>query len=182
MKIKTLKKITRSKIKEKIVRPNIVRNYSEHYQRNIKDVIGRKLLTEVKPIHCQKILSDMADEGYRTSTIYQTCITLFNMMEFAKENDVIIINPCKKLVKSDMGKPSEKKEALTIETQKAFLEVAAGQSYENQFRFILTLTKRHLPFQERWNFDIRLERGESDHLRVHRVIELFHLQRKQFVF
>ena len=59
------------------------------------------------------------------------------MLEFAKENDVIINNPCKKSVKSDMGKPSDKKEALTIETLKKILEGATGQSYENQYRFIL---------------------------------------------
>lgn len=102
-----------------------------------KDLKGKKLLTEVKPIHCQKIFSDMAEEGYRTTTIYQTRIALFNMLDFAKENDVIVANPCKKTVKSDMGKNSEKKEALTIEVQKKFLEGATGQSYENQFRFIL---------------------------------------------
>jgi integrase len=95
------------------------------------------LLSEVKPLHCQKIFSDMADENYRTTTIYQTRIALFNMLEFAKENDVIRYNPCKKSVKSDMGKPSQKKEALTIDIQKVFLKYASGQSYENQYRFIL---------------------------------------------
>ena len=104
-------------IKKKTVRPNTVRNYIERYERNIKGVIGKKLLTEVKPIHCQKIFSDMADEGYKTTTIYQIRIALYNMMDFAKENDVIINNPCKKSVKSDMGKPSDKKEALTIDVQ-----------------------------------------------------------------
>lgn len=124
-------------VKRKTVRPNTVRNYTERYHRNIKKVIGKKLLTEVKPIHCQKIFTDMADEGYKTSTIYQTRIALFNMLEFAKENDVILSNPCKKSVKSDMGKPSQKKEALTIDMQKRFLKQATGQSYENQYRFIL---------------------------------------------
>lgn len=124
-------------IKEKTVRPNTVRNYKERYRINIKKVIGKKLLTEVKPLHCQLIFTNMADEGYRTSTIYQTRIALYNMLEFAKENDIIIHNPCKKSVKSDMGKPSEKKEALSVDVQKQFLESAKGQSYENQFRFIL---------------------------------------------
>ena len=98
--------------------------------------IGIKQKT-VKPIHCQKIFTDMADEGYKTSTIHQARITLYNMLEFARENDVILNNPCKKSVKSDMGKPSDKKEALTIDVQKKFLEAAEGQSYENQFRFVL---------------------------------------------
>ena len=124
-------------VKRKTVRPNTVRNYTERYHRNIQNVIGKKLLTEVKPIHCQRIFTNMADEGYRTSTIYQTRIALFNLLEFAKENDVILSNPCKRSVKSDMGKPSQKKEALTIDVQKKFLEQATGQSYENQFRFVL---------------------------------------------
>ena len=79
----------------------------------------------------------MAEEGYKTTTIYQTRIALYNMLEFAKENDVLINNPCKKSVKSDMGKPSEKKEALTIDVQKKFLEAVVGYSYENQYRFVL---------------------------------------------
>ena len=124
-------------IKKKTVRPNTVRNYTERYNRNIKGIIGKMLLSEVKPLHCQKIFSDMADEGYRTTTIYQTRIALFNMLEIAKENDVIRYNPCKKSVKSDMGKPSQKKEALTKDIQKVFLEYASGKSYENQYRFIL---------------------------------------------
>ena len=124
-------------IKKQTVRPNTVRNYSERYERNIKGIIGKKLLSEVKPIHCQKIFSDMAEQGYKTTTIYQTRITLYNMLEFAKENDVILSNPCKKSVKSDIGKPSEKKVALTIDEQRKFLMAAAGQSYENQYKFVL---------------------------------------------
>ena len=78
-------------IKEKTVRPNTVRNYRERYHRNISKVIGKMLLVDVKPIHCQKIFSDMADEGYKTTTIYQTRITLYNMLDFAKEDEAIRI-------------------------------------------------------------------------------------------
>lgn len=124
-------------IKKKTVRPNTVRNYTERYERNIKPVMGKMLLSDIKPLHCQKIFLDMADEGYRTSTLYQTRIALFNMLELAKENDVIRYNPCKKSVKSDMGRNSDKKEALTLEVQRKFLAGATGQSYENQYRFLL---------------------------------------------
>lgn len=43
-------------VKKKTVRPNTVRNYTERYNKNIQKIIGRKILTEVKPIHCQKFL------------------------------------------------------------------------------------------------------------------------------
>lgn len=124
-------------IKEKTVRPNTVRNYRERYQHNIQPVIGRRLLNEVKPLHCQQVFTNMADKGYKTSTINQTRIALFNMLELALENDVIRYNPCKKSVRSDMGKPSTKKKAIDVVTQRKFLEGIRGKAYENQFRFIL---------------------------------------------
>ena len=125
------------KIKEQTVRPNTVRNYRERYQHNIQKCIGSKLLFEIKPLHCQRIFSEMAEEGYRSTTIYQTRIALYNMLQFACDNDVIPSNPCKKSLKSNIGKPSVKKEALTIEAQRKFLDVIKGCSYENQYRFIL---------------------------------------------
>ena len=94
-------------------------------------------LSDVKTLHCQKIFYDMADQGYRTSIIYQAGIALYNMSEYAKENKVLRSNPCIKSVKSDGGKPSEKKAALTRDIQKTFLQYAGNQSYENQYRFIL---------------------------------------------
>lgn len=107
-------------IKKKTVRSNTVRNYTERYIKNIKPVIGKMTLSDVKPLQCQKIFYDMADQGYRTSTIYQARIAIYNMFEYAKENEVLRSNPCKKSVKSDMGKPSEKKVALTRDIQKIF--------------------------------------------------------------
>lgn len=42
-------------IKKKTVRSNTVRNYTERYIKNIKPVIGEMPLSDVKPLHCQKI-------------------------------------------------------------------------------------------------------------------------------
>ncbi len=124
-------------VKQKTVRPNTVRNYRERYERNIKPLIGNMLLSDVKTIHCQHIMNKMAEEGYRTSTLYQARISLYNMLEYAVENDMLPKNPCTKLVKSSIGAPSEKKEALTLEEQKLFLDAIVGSSYELQFRFAL---------------------------------------------
>lgn len=124
-------------IKERTVRPNTVRNYSERYKQNIAPVIGKMLLADVKPIHCQMIMNQMADEGYRTSTINQTRVTLFNMLNYAYQNDVIMKNPCNAMVKSNIGKPSNKKEALTLERQKRFVNGISGNTYELQYKFLL---------------------------------------------
>lgn len=95
------------------------------------------MLGSVNTIHCQTIMNRMADEGYRTSTIYQTRIALFNMLDYAYQNDVILRNPCNKMVKSEIGKQSRKKQALTLGQQKEFCKVAIGNTYEYQYRFLL---------------------------------------------
>ena len=66
-------------MKKRTVRPNTVRNYTERYEHNIDPVIGKMILSEVKPIQCQMVMSRMADEGCRTSTIYQARITLYGI-------------------------------------------------------------------------------------------------------
>lgn len=57
-----------------------------------KNLRGKKMLDSVNTIHCQTIMNNMADEGYRTSTIYQTKIALYIIpMEWA---DIVFL--CKK--------------------------------------------------------------------------------------
>ena len=79
----------------------------------------------------------MADEGYKSSTIYQTRIALYNMFDYAFINDVIVKNPCNSTVKSDIGKPADKKEALTLEPQKKFVNGTTDNAYEKQYGFLL---------------------------------------------
>lgn len=124
-------------VKKRTVRPNTVRNYTERYQHNIKPLIGDKMLTTINSIHCQAIMNKMADNGYKSTTIYQARITLYNMLEYAYQSEVIVKNPCTKMVKYDIGKETTKKSAITIENQIKFLKIIAGSSYEYQFKFML---------------------------------------------
>ena len=41
------------------------------------------------------------------------------------------------MVKSDIGKPTQKKEALTLERQKWFVKGIVGNTYEYQYKFLL---------------------------------------------
>lgn len=123
-------------IKGDSIRANTTRNYRERFEQNIKKCIGKMLLSDVKPMHCQNVLNQMKDV-YKTSTIYQTRITLYCMFSDAVENDVILKNPVTKSVKYNIGKESKTVRTLTIDEQKKFLEVAQGTSNYNQFAFIL---------------------------------------------
>lgn len=123
-------------IKGDSIRPNTIRNYKERFEHNIKKCIGNMLMSDVKPMHCQNVLNQMKDD-YKTSTIYQTRITLYCMFSDAVENDVILKNPVTKAVKYNIGQESKTVRALTIDEQKRFLEVAKGTSNYNQYAFIL---------------------------------------------
>lgn len=123
-------------IKGDSIRPNTIRNYKERFEHNIKKCIGSMLLSEVKPMHCQNVLNQMKN-GYKTSAIYQTRITLCCMFSDAAENDVILKNPVTKSVKYNIGKEPKKARAFTIDEQKKFLETAKKSSNYNQFAFIL---------------------------------------------
>ena len=123
-------------IKGESIRPNTIRNYKERFEHNIKKCIGNMILSEVKPMHCQNVLNQMKDD-YKSSTIYQTRITLYCMFSDAVENDVIYKNPVTKGIKHNIGKEPKKIRALTIDEQKKFLEVAEKSSNYNQFAFIL---------------------------------------------
>ncbi len=79
----------------------------------------------------------MADKEHGNGTMQITRITLFNMLEFAKDNDIIARNPCKKSVKSNMGKSTTEKKVLEIDEQEKFLKCIEGHRYELPFRFIL---------------------------------------------
>lgn len=104
-----------------------VARYTNKYGKRVQKVLPK----------LQELRQWLADEGYRTSTIYQTRIALFNMLDYAYQNDVILKNPCNKMVKSEIGKQSRKKQALTLGQQKEFCKVAIGNTYEYQYRFLL---------------------------------------------
>ena len=126
-----------SKQKESLVRPNTIRNYRDRYERNIKPVIGRMRINDVKPIHCQEVLNRMAEEGYAGSTINQTLLTMVTMFWSAFENRVIRYTP---VTKSGVKLPKAyKKEIdfLSVEEEKKLIEFSKDLCYYAQFRLIL---------------------------------------------
>lgn len=124
-------------IKRRTVRENTVRNYYERYKKNIQPLIGKKRLRDVQSIDCQNIMFRMADQGYKSSSLELTRNTLYNLLDYAFAYDIIPKNPCNRLVKSNIGKKSTKKRALTLNEQKVFAKAIENTAYELQCRFIL---------------------------------------------
>jgi integrase len=123
-------------IKKPTVRSRTEKNYLDRYTINIKPHIGNMIISEVKPLHCQNILNNMK-EDYRTSSIETTRVVLHSIFDSAVDNELLLVNPVKKSVKTPEGKPLKESRVLTIEEQKVFLEGVKGTRFYNQYAFIL---------------------------------------------
>lgn len=118
------------------IRYNTRRNYIQRYENNIKPIIGNMPLNNVKPLHCQNVLNQMAGE-YANSTIGQSRITMCVLFESAVENGMLSKNPITKAVRCASGRKSKDRGALTIEEQSAFIRAIKGGSNYNQYVLVL---------------------------------------------
>ena len=116
--------------------PNTVRNYRERYERNAKAILGKLLLTEVKPMHCKAVFNSMTGT-YAGSTIRQAYIALGSMFKAAKENGLIEKHPMDGVRFDSPVKAVDEIHFLTVSEQKAFLEAAKHSHNYNQYVLIL---------------------------------------------
>lgn len=116
--------------------PNTLRNYRERYVNNIQPVIGRMLLSNVRPMHCKKVLIQM-DADYAGSTIRQTYITMGTMFKAALMNGMIFKHPMDGVRYTKPVRTKDDIRFLTREDQKKFLEVAKRSHNYNQYALIL---------------------------------------------
>jgi len=124
--------------KESNRRYNTVRNYKSRYEINIAPVIGKMPITEIKPIHCQKVLDLMVEDGYRTSTIVQTLIVMQSIFLAAYDNDVIRKNPVTKSgVIIPEGEKKKEIDFFTEEEVRLFLQVAKDYQYYELFALLI---------------------------------------------
>ena len=116
--------------------PNTIRNYRERYAHNIQPVIGKMQLSDVKPMHCKRVLIKM-DSEYAGSTIRQTYITMGTLFKSAKMNDLIVKHPMDGVRYTKPVKATDDIHFLTIEEQKRFLEAAKRSHNYRQYALIL---------------------------------------------
>ena len=116
--------------------PNTLRNYRERYKQNIQPIIGKMLLSDVKPMHCKKVLLSM-DADYAGSTIRQTYITMGTMFKAAKMNDLITKHPMDGVRFTKPVRATDDIKFLTRDEQRVFLETAKRSRNYNQYALIL---------------------------------------------
>jgi integrase len=109
MSTKDIKQSTRSK-------------YNTYWNREVRDSIGRKRLSEIKKSDLQIFYKSLKNKGLADGTIKVYSGNLINpVLELAFDDDIIRKNPNKGCMKEYTDKPKEK-EVLTQEQQDAFLE------------------------------------------------------------
>ncbi len=125
-----------SNIKGKTVRWNTIQSCKDRYNKNIKELIGGMIISDVKPMHCQNVLNVMDDDGYSGSSMQRTKATMSAMFSDALENDIIKYNPVTKSVKCPK-KLEKRTRVLTLGEQEKFLGAAKGSVNYNHFLFVL---------------------------------------------
>ena len=116
--------------------PNTIRNYRERYEHNIRPVIGKLKITDVKPMHCKLVFNRM-NETYAGGTIRQTYITMGTMFRAAVDNDILTRHPMDGVKHTKPMKAADDIKYFTVDEQNAFLEAAKSSHNYHQFALIL---------------------------------------------
>lgn len=124
-------------IKGDNIRKNTIRNYNERWIKNVKPLLGNKLLCDITPLDCINVIKCMKNAGYADSTMDHTKLLLCQLFGCAVDLDVLQKTPVKKTMWNIKGVIKDKKEALTDEQLKKFIETVKGTSKCNQYMFIL---------------------------------------------
>ena len=94
-------------------------------------------LIDVKPIHCQRVVNEMADKNYKHGTIRSTIGVLSVLFWDALENRIIDFTP---VTKSGVKNPlqfSREVDFLSLDEEIKLLEASEGHLYHEQFAFVL---------------------------------------------
>lgn len=124
-------------IKGSTIKYNTFSNYKSRFEYNISPCIGKMLLVNVKPLHCQNVLNQMASNGYKNSSINLTRIIMNLLFDDAVENGIIQKNPVTKNVKCTQGKESQARSAITGEELPLFMNAIRKSGYYSQFALVM---------------------------------------------
>ena len=103
------------------IREHTKSNYRLLWRTAVQDSkLGNMKISQIKQIHVRKFYADQAKKGAATSTIKTYHNIICPTFEMAVNSDIIRKNPAREAIKGING-TQKKKEALTVEEQKRFL-------------------------------------------------------------
>lgn len=148
--------------KKNSIKPTSYRNYVNMYKNAIKDVLGNKQLDMIRPLHIQKLYTELLSEK-NISTKYLRDINslLYNIFKIAIHNNLVVRNPCEgvslpKIIQSEMR-------VLSIEEQQIFLDYLSDERWRFYKPLFIVLLGTGMRIGEalglRWT-DIDLENRE----------------------
>ena len=113
------------------VQPSTRVVYHHIYKQHIQKHVGKKKLSDIGKMSCQKILNEMHNK-YAWSvqdTVKRIMVDLFNR---ALEEQLVKLNPAKSC-RCPNNKPDDDRRVLTNWEQEMFFEITAGTWYYNMF-------------------------------------------------
>lgn len=111
--------------------------YDTYYNIYIKNILGKKIIQDLKPIHIQKLYNDMAKRGLKENTIIKVNTIICSMLQQAVKNEMIFKNPC---VSVDIPKTEKtEKQILSAEQQDEFLQFIRSSNRWKKYHTLFTV-------------------------------------------
>lgn len=112
--------------------------YQNTYKRYIRDAIGSRRITDIKPVALQKIINTLYKNNYSSTTVKSVQTILSGMFSQALKDGIIVINPAMNLTlpRFRNGKAKERR-VMSQEETAVFLQYAENSVYYDYYRLAL---------------------------------------------
>lgn len=121
------------------IREHTKSNYMLLWRTAVQDSkLGNMKISQIKQIHVRKFYADQVKKGAATSTVKTYHNIICPTFEVAVNSDIIRKNPAREAIKGING-TQKRKEALTIEEQKKFLNFVKESDVYNIYYPMLSL-------------------------------------------
>ena len=128
--------------KMRSVKQGTVDSYLKHYHAYIKEPLGKLRLADIRSEHLQKMLNNMAQDGYSDSTIQLVTCILSGVFKQAYKNELIQKNPFSHITKPK-GAQAKERIAFTSEQQEIFMRYAEQSYLCNLFQLAICTGMRN---------------------------------------
>ncbi len=121
--------------KRRVIKDSTYVRYKYLYEHYIQGKLGRRRISNIKQIIIQKLINELAENNYSTSTIRDIYDVLHSIFNLAIQNESLVRNPCNGIV---LPKTKEKeRRVLTIEEERILLEYAENRLCESLIKVAL---------------------------------------------